>query len=163
MRHLSLSTVVKAVLALVLGLLLGAFGTVMHRSIPPWGVVLALALVLTVGVLVRAWSGLLALLGLAIGVLVSVQVLSQTGPGGDVLVPASGPGVQWAGLGWVWVLGSIAVLVVAGVLPQRWFVDPPLVAADPGPAWPAFERSPDDAPVLGSPVPGKPVADEPRP
>ncbi|ROS23075.1 hypothetical protein [Cellulomonas sp. PhB150] len=158
MRHLSLSTVVKAVLALVLGLVLGAFGTVMHRSIPPWGVVLALALVLAVGVLVRAWSGLLALLGLAIGVLVSVQVLSQTGPGGDVLVPAAGPGVQWAGLGWVWVLGSIAVLVVAGVLPQRWFVDPPVVPADSGPQWPGLQD-----PALASPVLDGPVTDEPRP
>lgn len=146
MRHLSLSTVVKAVLALVLGLVLGAFGTVMHRSIPPWGAVLALALVLSVGILVRAWAGLLALLGLALGVLVGVQVLSQTGPGGDVLVPASGQGVAWAWLGWLWVLGSVAVLVVAAVLPRRWFVDPPVVA----PTWPASAQWPA-------------VADEPRP
>ena len=122
MRHLSLSVVVKAVLALLLGLVVGAFGTVMHRSVPPWGAVLALALVLAVAIAVRAWSGLLAVLGLGLGVLVSVQVLAQTGPGGDVLVP-SGENVGWVWLGWLWVLGSVAAIIAAALAPRRWFVD----------------------------------------
>lgn len=137
-RHLSLATVGKAVVALVLGVIVGAFGTVMHRSIPPWGLVLALALVLSTGVLVRAWGGLLVLLGLAIGVFVSVQVLAQTGPGGDVLIP-SGDRVGWVWMGWTWVLGSIAVLVVAGVLPHRWFAEAPVV--EPATGWPAADES----------------------
>ncbi|MDM7830801.1 hypothetical protein [Cellulomonas edaphi] len=129
MQHLSPAIVAKSVAALALGLGVGAFGTVMHRSVPPWGAVLALVLVLSTGIMARAWGGLLALVGLALGVLVSVQVLSQTGPGGDVLVP-SGDGVRAPWLGYLWAYGSIVLLVVAAVVPRRWFAEAPREGVD---------------------------------
>ena len=108
-----------AAAGLVLGVVVGTLGTVMHRSIEPWGVVLCLVLAFAAAVTARAWAGLVALAGYAVGLVVSVQLLSQTGPGGDVLVPDS------QGIGWVWVLGSIVVTIVAGVLPSRLFSDRP--------------------------------------
>jgi hypothetical protein len=155
-QRLSLASIGHAVLGLVAGLVLGAFGTVMHRSVPPWGAVLALALVLAVAVAMRAWSGLVALLGFGIGVLVSVQLLTQTGPGGDVLVP-TGDRVGWVWLGWFWVLGSVVAVVVAALLPRRWFVDGARTsthAASTGATAPGWPPLLDDA---------APTGDEPRP
>jgi hypothetical protein len=107
------------VIGLVLGAVVGTLGTVMHRSIQPWGVLLCLALALAAALTARAWAGLAALAGYAVGLVVSVQVLAQRGPGGDVLVP------DGQGIGWVWVLGSIAVTILVGILPSRLFDDRP--------------------------------------
>ena len=132
MQRLSTGATGTVVAALVLGAVVGTLGTVMHRSVQPWGVVVCLALALVAAVTARAWAGFVALAGYAVGLVVSVQVLSQSGPGGDVLVP------DGQGIGWVWVLGSIVVTIVAGVLPRRLFDDRPRaprphpVAADPG-------------------------------
>jgi hypothetical protein len=105
--------------ATALGVLIGVVGTVLHRSSVPWGMVLCLTAVLSSTVLVRAWAGLPGMVGYALGWLVAVQVLSLTGPGGDVLVPA---GDQ---LGYVWGLGGMVVIGVAAFLPSRWFRDAP--------------------------------------
>jgi len=141
--QLSGRSIGKVLGALVLGLVIGGFGTVVHRSIRPWGVVLALVLVLTVGVLVRAWGGYGPLAGYGLGVLAAVQVLAQTGPGGDVLVPAHQT------ISWVWVVGSPAMVVVAALAPRRWFADARV--EEPSPAEPAAG------------APGWPAVDEPRP
>ncbi|NUU17104.1 hypothetical protein HP550_07555 [Cellulomonas humilata] len=119
MQRLSAGATGTVVAALLLGAVVGTLGTVMHRSIEPWGVVVCLALAFVAAVTARAWAGLVALAGYAVGLVVSVQVLSQSGPGGDVLVPDD------QGIGWVWVLGSIVVTIVAGVLPGRLFDDRP--------------------------------------
>ncbi|WP_421742234.1 hypothetical protein [Cellulomonas sp.] len=119
MQRLSSGALGTAALALVLGVVVGALGTVMHRSIEPWGVILCLALAFAGAVTARAWAGFGALAGYALGLVVSVQVLSQQGPGGDVLVP------DGQVIGWVWVLGSIAVTILAGVLPSGLFDDRP--------------------------------------
>ena len=108
-----------AAAGLVLGVVVGTLGTVMHRSIEPWGVILCLALAFAAALTARAWAGFGALAGYAIGLVVSVQVLAQKGPGGDVLVP------DGQAIGWVWVLGSIAVTILAGVLPRGLFDDRP--------------------------------------
>jgi hypothetical protein len=81
-----------------------------------------LALVLSSTVLVRAWAGLLPVVGYAVGWLVVVQAMSLTGPGGDVLVPAGDS------LGYVWGLGGMVVIGVACFLPSRWFRDGPATA-----------------------------------
>ncbi len=102
---------------LLLGLLVGAVGTVMHRSLRPWGVLVCLLLVLAAAVTARAASGWLASVGLLVGLFAGVQVLSGRGPGGDVLVPADGA------IGWVWAIGSLVVALAVAVAPRRWFAD----------------------------------------
>jgi hypothetical protein len=118
--RLTFRLVLRLLGALLLGVLVGAVGTVMHRSERPWGVVVCLLLVLAAAVAVRAasdWRGALALL---IGLFGAVQVLSGRGPGGDVLVPADGA------IGWVWTLGALAVGLGVALAPRAWFADVPL-------------------------------------
>lgn len=125
---LSWSTIGKAVLTLVLGVVVGLMGTVMHRSIQPWGLVLSLLLVLAAAVTERAFGGLVTWIGFALGLGTAILALSQTGPGGDVLVPAG----QKIGL--VWLVGAGVVAVVAMLLPGKWFSDVPLPARPREPA-----------------------------
>jgi len=113
--------VLRALGALLLGVLVGAVGTVMHRSVRPWGLVVCLLLVLAASVTVRAWGGWAASVGLLVGLFGSVQVLSGFGPGGDVLVPGGD-----AVLGWTWALGALAVALAVALAPRRWFADVPL-------------------------------------
>ncbi|MGV8977619.1 MAG: hypothetical protein ACOH17_06215 [Cellulomonas sp.] len=113
--------VARAAVALGLGAVVGTVGTVAHRAIAPWGVVAALALVLSAAIAVRAWSGYVALVGYAGGLVLLVQVLSQRGPGGDVLVPAGDA------IGWVWIIGAALVTGAAAFVPRRWFSDEPVV------------------------------------
>ncbi|WP_235915412.1 DUF6113 family protein [Puerhibacterium puerhi] len=112
-----LGVLVRTLLAVVLGAVLGALGTVTHLTTwlgLPAGLVLALALTASTAVLTRAWAGYGTLLAGAVGWLVAVQALSVQGPGGDVLVPATVPGL-------VWTYGGLVVWGVAAFLPRRWF------------------------------------------
>jgi len=123
-QPLTPQTFVRAFLAFLLGVVIGALGTVVHRGLPPWGLLAALALVLAATVMVRAWGGWAAYVGIAGGVFLAVQVLTQTGPGGDVLIPA-GDNVNSPWLGGAWIGGSILVLVLGALAPRRWFDDTP--------------------------------------
>jgi len=109
----------RALLAVVLGAVIGVLGTVAHRTQwddLPVGVVLALAITLSTAVLCRAWAGVGPLLAAGVGWVVAVQVLSVAGPGGDVLVPAQAVGL-------VWTYGGLAMFAVAAFLPRSWFAD----------------------------------------
>lgn len=117
MPPLTATVLGKAVATLVLGLVVGAVGTVMHRWHEPWGVVLCLVLVVSGSVTARAWSGWPTWVTYAGGVFFAVQAMSQTGPGGDVLVPSG------QAIGWVWVVGSIGLALATGLLPARLFRD----------------------------------------
>lgn len=120
--------IARWVAALVLGGLVGAAGTAMHRAAMPWGVALCLALVLASSVLVRAWVGLVGLLAHGVGWVVVVQVLSLTGPGGDVLIPAG------QAIGYVWIVGGMLMIAAGAFAPARWFRDEsPARATTPGP------------------------------
>ena len=101
-----------------LGLLVGVVGTGVHRSQPPFGVGLALLAVLAAAVVARAWAGWLGVLGFGLGVVTTVGVLGSRGPGGDVLVAADA-------VGYTWYAGALLVMVAA-LLPGRWFSDRPL-------------------------------------
>lgn len=130
MQPLSTGVLTKAASTFVLGLVVGAVGTTMHRSVQPWGLVLCLLLVVCAGFLARSWGGGVALAGLAGGMFLSVTTLSRSGPGGDVLVPAQ------QGIGWAWVVGAVGVLLLVAVAPRAMFRDeprgerPPRVAPD---------------------------------
>lgn len=111
------ATLWRALASLLLGVLAGTLGTVMHRAIRPWGLVLCLALVLVVVLTARALSGWYGYVAAVGGLFVSVQVLSGGGPGGDVLVPADD---LW---GWAWVLGCVLAAVAVAFVPRRWVTD----------------------------------------
>jgi hypothetical protein len=117
--------------SLVLGAVVGALGTVEHRSVPPWGLVLVLLLVLAGAVTVRAWGGLVALLAYAVAWGAVVFALSMRGPGGDVLIP--GGTASWTVLGQVWILGAWVPIAASAFLPSRWFQDAQLPRPEVGP------------------------------
>lgn len=119
-RHLG-RTIVRTLLAALLGVVMGGLGTVVHRfGDESWylGLVLALALTAAAGVLARAWAGYGTLLGFGVGWVAMVQTLSLPGSGGDVVVPA---GV----LGMVWSYAGVAILAVVAFLPSSWFTEVP--------------------------------------
>lgn len=166
MQPLTPQTFVRAFLAFLLGLVLGALGTVVHRGAIPWGLLAAVALVLAATVMVRAWGGWAAFVGLAGGVFLSVQLLAQSGPGGDVLVPG-GDHVKAPWIGWVWIVGAMVALVLGALAPKSWFDDRPRPprpsrtgAPSGGPAVPGAEADPgvSEAPGAAGPVPGAPPA-----
>jgi hypothetical protein len=104
------------VAALVGGLIAGLLGTVIEQSVLrigtvelPWGLVLALALVLFYLLGLRLinesrWPSVLGLIGVLI---TSLIVLNET-PGGSVLVPANTWGTLWSAAP-----GVIGAIVVA--------------------------------------------------
>lgn len=113
----SAATLWRAVASLGLGVLAGTLGTVMHRAVRPWGLLVCVALVLVVVLTARAWAGWYGYVAGAGGALLAVQVLAGGGPGGDVLVPA---GDLW---GWGWALGAVVAIGVVALVPRRWVED----------------------------------------
>ncbi|WP_205687456.1 hypothetical protein [Cellulomonas endophytica] len=130
----------RLLLVLLLGAGVGVLGTVVHRDRWPWALVAALVLVLAAGVLARAWVGGAGPLVLGGGMLACTIALVQTGPGGDVLVPAGDDH------GILWLLGSVAALVPVAFLPRRWFARPE-AGAEAGAAPGAGDRGVADARV----------------
>ena len=104
-----------AVLAFVVGLVLGVVGTFNHRGVIgvgavqlPWGIVVSLLGVACFLVGIRLYSGSrwVTLAG-AVGLLVPILVFSFEGPGGSVVIVADTRGRIWD---FVPVLIAIAVL-----------------------------------------------------
>lgn len=118
--NLSFPVVLRGLGAVLLGVVVGAVGTVLHRSTRPWGVVVCLLLVLAASVAARAWAGWVASLGLLVGLFVSIEVLASGGPGDDVLMPAGDS------FGWVWAVGALLVALGVAVAPRAWFADVPV-------------------------------------
>jgi sulfite exporter TauE/SafE len=115
--------ILNYVLLFVLGLLVGAVGTVAHQSTVsilgvdvPWGVVAGILAVACLLIGLRLinrsrWQAVAA----AIGILVSIGVLSLPSEGGSVLMPANVLGNVW-----VYTPIIIAAIVVAWPrLPER--------------------------------------------
>ncbi|MBO0922289.1 hypothetical protein J1G42_15820 [Cellulomonas sp. zg-ZUI222] len=111
------ATLWRAAASFALGLVAGTIGTVMHRAVRPWGLVLCVLLVLVIVLIARAWCGWFGYGASAGGALLAIQVLATGGPGGDVLVPA---GDLW---GWGWVGGAVLAVIVVGLVPRRWVTD----------------------------------------
>lgn len=104
------------VAALLVGAVLGMLGTFGHRSVAPWGLVLAIVACVAAGVWVRATFNPMAVIAYLVGWTVAVQILAAGGPGGDTQVVADT-------LGYVWSYGT--ALLVLGILglPRTWFAD----------------------------------------
>lgn len=109
----------RALAALVLGLVVGAAGTVAHRAVPPWGLVLAGVLVLAAVVTLRAWGGLRVVMPFVVGLFGAAFLLAGEGPGGDVLVP------EGDGAWWVWIAAAAVATLVGCLPPRRLFIDEP--------------------------------------
>lgn len=101
---------------LVLGLVVGLVGTVAHRGVPPWGLLVAVAATLSAAVLARGVGEGAALAGYGGGLLLVTQLANGFRPGGDVLVAADGLGYAWLGL-------PLLMCGVAAFLPRRWFAE----------------------------------------
>lgn len=113
----SAATLWRALASFGLGVLAGALGTVMHRAVRPWGLVICIALVLVIVLTARAWAGWYGYVTCAGGTFAAIQVLASGGPGGDVLVPA---GDLW---GWGWVIGTLLAVSSVALAPRRWVED----------------------------------------
>lgn len=105
-----------------LGVVVGVVGTGVHRLNVPFGLVLALLVVASAGVLVRAWAGARGMVLLAALLLLTIVVMGRPGPGGDLLIVAQPVGYAW--------YASAVVVAAVGLLPRRWFSDEPLGQAD---------------------------------
>jgi hypothetical protein len=145
------ANIARIIAALLLGLLIGAVGTAIHRTtlatglgfeqlpFPPtyWGatfaeylmflplgLLFALLLTASAALLMRSWVRLPSLAAFAVGWVVAVELLSLVGPGGDVLVldPSANVPVRHAGVLWTYL--GIGVIVLTMLLPRRWFSGP---------------------------------------
>lgn len=114
--------VTTVAVTVAVGVLTGLAGTLMHRwhaGDLPVGMALALLTVLVGGVLARAAADGAGLLLTGLAGLVTVQVLTLAGPGGDVVVTDQA-------LSYVWLLGQPLVTAAAALAPRRWFSDEPV-------------------------------------
>jgi N-acetyl-1-D-myo-inositol-2-amino-2-deoxy-alpha-D-glucopyranoside deacetylase len=106
------STVIACVFAALLGAAVGMITTFTHRQLPPWG---AIAGLLIIGALVMGFrlvfDSRIVAGAAALGVLAAIAVLALPGAGGSVVV-ADG----W--LGYLWVFGAPAVVLVALAWPR---------------------------------------------
>lgn len=106
--------VIEYLTALVLGGFIGLVGTAVHRQWQPIMLIAALLVVLSGGIMMRAFSGMIAVGVYGAAWFVVVQVLSLEGPGGDVLLPGQM-------LSYFWLIGGLVMLVVASFTPRSWF------------------------------------------
>ena len=106
----------------IVGLVVAAVGTGIHRANPPWGLVLALLIVFSAAVMVRAWARLPGVVALATFLGLTILAMGLLDLGGDVIIAAQPVGYAW--------LASVAAVAVVGLLPRRWFSDEPIGRRD---------------------------------
>jgi hypothetical protein len=104
----------------------GGLGTAIHRSIYfevlPLGLIIGLLLTAAVALLARAAGGPVTLLAYAVGLVVTVQLLSLNAPGGSVLIlDPRETSVRLPYLGFAWAIASSLILLLAFLLPPAWF------------------------------------------
>lgn len=102
--------------ALAVGVTVGALGTFGHRSLAPWGLVLGIVASVAAAVWLRATFGPVPVMAYVVGWVVAVQVLAAGGPGGDAQVVADTTG-------YVWVYGTVLLVIATLWLPRSWFAD----------------------------------------
>jgi len=97
-----------------LGAIVAVVGTGAHRAFAPWGLVGAIAFVVAAGVFARAWQAWWGFGVYACAWGVMTMVLAQMGPNGSVLIAGDGLGYGWLG-------GATAAIVVVAFAPRRWW------------------------------------------
>ena len=102
----------------LLGVVVAAVGTGIHRVNPPWGIVLALLTVFSAAVMARAWARRSGVVALCAAVVLTILAMGTIGPGGDVIIAAQP-------IGYVWLASGVVVAAV-GLLPRGWFSDEPI-------------------------------------
>lgn len=108
---------VMLVFSAVLGLVLGAIGTAFHRTLPPWGLVAALAALVAGGLLARSFLDRAGQVAFGAGAVAVVVAMTYIRPGADLLITGQGIGVTW-------LIGSIpAALLLPALAPRHWFAD----------------------------------------
>lgn len=100
----------------VLGAVIGLIGSLLFRSVAPWGLVLACATLLSAALLARSWAQTAGVISLGLGWIVMVQILALEGPGGDVVIAAQP-------IGYIWVYGGVVFILGALLAPRAWFRD----------------------------------------
>lgn len=102
--------------SVLLGLMMGAAGTLFHRAMPPWGLVVGLVALVAAGVLARSFVDRVGHLAYAAGVVAIVLAMTYVSPGGDVLVTDQP-------IGTAWLLGSVVAALLPAIAPRRVFAD----------------------------------------
>lgn len=127
------------ILAAIIGALFGAAGTITHGALPtpvPIGLIIAFVGCAAILVALRCLTeDRITVVAGAIGMYLAVFLLSQRGPGGSVVVPATT-------LGYVWTLG-IAVIILLVV------------------TWPRFKRPTQNPPIAPGQAPDSGAPDGP--
>jgi hypothetical protein len=93
------------------GAVVAVVGAIGHRSIPWLGIAMCLALVLVGAVFSRAWLGWGGIAAFAAPWTLLTFVFSQPGPGDSTLIVADS-------LGYTWLLGGTALIVVTCFIPS---------------------------------------------
>ncbi|MCL2424476.1 MAG: hypothetical protein FWD11_11405 [Micrococcales bacterium] len=126
--------VVAIGVSVLIGVVVGALGSVAHWSHRPWGLVAGLALVLAAAATMRAWDGYVPLTGFFVSLGVVLVVLSRPGPGGDLLIHLSdtklGLTTDPSLYGRIWVGGAVVATALVALAPKVLFSDRPV---EPGP------------------------------
>ncbi|WP_089776042.1 PIG-L family deacetylase [Ruania alba] len=100
----------------LMGVVVTAAATAFHRWEPPFGVMIALLVVLSSGVLARSFADRIGVLVHGLAVAATVLAIAYLRPGGDVVVTDEA-------IGTVWLLGALVAAVTPTVLPGSWFRD----------------------------------------
>lgn len=132
---------VRVLITIVSGFAAGVAGTLAHRMGAaeniPYGLLLALLLIVMSAWCARARSNAIGLGFHLIASGCAVWMMAGYGPGGDAMIPVGFSGTvpffcEHAGV--IWMLGAVVLQLVMLFLPARWFVVPPrsVPPASPG-------------------------------
>jgi hypothetical protein len=108
-------TLPRAVGVVAIGVVVGLVGTGVHRANQPTGVIIALAIAASAGVMVRAWARWAGVVLLAGVLALVIVVLAGVDRGGDVVIAAQR-------ISYVW-FASVPVVLATMALPRAWFSD----------------------------------------
>ena len=106
--------IIRLVIGLITGVLVATIGSFSHRAWPPIILIIALLLVVTAGVSIRALWGLIPVMSYAAGIFLTAQVFAQEAGNGSVVMPNDSLSISW-------VIGASLALIIPFLLPKSWF------------------------------------------